>query len=107
MKALTEAMEKIKQIMDSWMGNHISQTIQKWGPADNIVSDEADGKIYIWEKQMQKYVPEFHTEYPPVGEMLQSFPKRSITSVPTNYTFRQMFYVNADGIIYNWRTDTK
>ena len=47
MKALTEAMEKIKQIMDSWLGHDISQVIQKWGPADKTADDEAGGKIYI------------------------------------------------------------
>ena len=107
MKALNEAMEKNKQTMDSWMGYHISQTIQKWGPEDKVVSDEAGGQIYIWESQMVKHVPEFRTEYPPVGGILQSFPKRSTTYVPTNYTFRKMFYVNSNGVIYNWRTDTQ
>ena len=56
---------------------------------------------------MAKHVPEFRTEYPPAGGMLQSFPKRSTTYVPTYYTFRKMFYVREDGMIYNWRTDTQ
>lgn len=107
MQALTEAMEKIKQVMASWLGYDISQVIQKWGPADKIADDEAGGKIYIWEQQMTKRVPEFRTEYPPAGGMLQSFPKRTTTYVPTNYTFRKMFYVREDGIIYHWRTDTQ
>ena len=107
MQALTEEMEKIKQMMDSWLGCDISQVIQKWGPADKTADDEAGGKIYIWEKQMTKHVPEFRSEYPPVGGMLQSFPKRSTTYVPTNYTFQKMFYVREDGIIYHWRTDTQ
>ena len=107
MQALTEAMEKIKQIMDSWLGHDISQVIQKWGPADEIANDESGGKIHIWKQQMVKHVPEFRTENLSGGGILQNFPKRTTTYVPTNYTFRKMYYVREDGIIYHWRTDTQ
>ena len=106
MQALTEVMEKRKQIMDSWLGHDISQVIQEWGPADEIANDESGGKIHIWKQQLVKHVPEFRIENSPVGGIL-NVPKRTTTYVPTNYTLRKMFYVRENGIIYYWRTDTQ
>ena len=35
-------------IMKSWEGAHISRLIRSWGPPQEIVSDGAGGRIYIY-----------------------------------------------------------
>ena len=41
-----------RQVMNSWMGSHISELIRSWGPPQQIVTDGAGGKIYIWSWQV-------------------------------------------------------
>lgn len=47
----------IKEMMDSLKGHHISEVIRGGGPADQVVSDEAGGRIYIWVFQEQRKIP--------------------------------------------------
>lgn len=78
----------IKEMMDSWKGHHISEVIRRGGPADQVVSDEAGGRIYIWVSQEQRRIPKYRwvTEQPrtrnvpsPSFPQLQSQPQRTTT----------------------------
>ena len=39
--------------MESWKGHHISKLIRSCGPPQNIVSDGAGGRIYIWSSHVK------------------------------------------------------
>ena len=42
------AYKSNREIMNSWMGSHISAVIRSWGPPTQVTADGAGGKIYIW-----------------------------------------------------------
>ena len=44
----------MKEKMETWIGIHISQTIQQWGSYTRTIDDEMGGKIYIWESRYKK-----------------------------------------------------
>ena len=41
--------KEIRQTLESWMGTHISQAIQKWGSPHEITGEAVGPKIYIWQ----------------------------------------------------------
>ena len=52
------AYKSNREIMNSWMGSHISAVIRSWGPPTQITSDGAGGKIYIRRPQPIQLPPE-------------------------------------------------
>ena len=61
----TSEEEKFAETMNAWKGHHISGAIQKLGPPDNVVSDEAGGKIYVWIEHKQMSIPQYSYESVP------------------------------------------
>lgn len=80
--------KKKRAILDSWLRHTKHELIVAWGPPDRRCEDGSDGEIIIYAKVQQTagYYA-FNTWQP--GRTFY------------NYT---MFYVNADGLIYSWRT---
>ena len=112
------AYKSTSQIMNSWMGSHISQVIQSWGPPTQITPDGAGGHIYIWRPQpmapppptiqkhgtvrwnalLQQY--EYVEETSPTQTLNSTLQKIAIDMHNKSY---KMFYVRPNGIVYHWR----
>lgn len=111
-----------KQVMNSWMGSHISEVIRSWGPPQQIVTDGAGGQIYIWSSQptippvTQPTTTETRGEmrYNPLTrkyEWVETTKQKSPQTVPgvmvevLSHSRRvRMFYARPNGIIYHWRS---
>lgn len=66
----SETEEEIKSTetfkgLNAWKGTHISVAIRQLGTVDNIVSDETEGKIYMWVEYYQVSVPQYSYESVP------------------------------------------
>ncbi len=87
-----------REIMDSWLGSHISEVIRSWGVYQSSVPDGKGGTIYIWDNSV-------------VGQFPSSVSYHPLIPVATykhgrTYTVekRRLFFVRPDGIIYYWQT---
>ena len=99
-----KAHETQKVIMHSWVGSNISDLIRSWGPPQQVVSDGAGGKIYIWSSHVKIPLEEEKREGSAhrIGNSIYYEEK---TSPATNieYDKMRMFWVNPQGIIYHWK----
>lgn len=86
-------------VMNSWMGSHISEVIQSWGPPTQITPDGAGGYIYIW-RPIPMVLPPL-SPYATANEQQQHAWKQ-ITVQIHNSSYK-MFYARANGIVYHWR----
>ncbi len=98
------------EIMNSWKGNHISDVIRSWGPPQQVTTDGAGGRIYVWSKNVNIPLTK-----------AKSKTKRTVTYSPylDQYTIKskttytepvviegqkvRMFWANKNGIVYHWR----
>ena len=83
--------------MQSWVGAHQSKLILSWGPPTRTASDGAYGTILIYEydRNMGQI---------PGRATVNSDGSVSYTAPQSNhYVASRMFWVNAEGTIYNWR----
>ena len=72
-----------KEIMNSWLGHTKQELIMSWGPPARTASDGGTGEILIYAKQV--YIPQWNMNY---------------------YEYKMM-YINSDGKIYHWLTQTQ
>ena len=112
--------------MKTWEGHHISQLVQRLGPATYKVSDEAGGTIYIWKVDPNslpylsspQYIepPEIQSSPRSINQALsQSTSKmlyhQRVAKQRQHYyemnsvrqrilAMKRMFYVHPDGTIY-------
>ena len=70
--------QKEEETMNSWLRSHKSELIRAWGPPERTTSDGKDGEILIYEQTIN-----FPEPYGPMTRM-------------------RMFYVQQNGIIYDW-----
>ena len=84
-----QVQEQTRNLMDSWLGSHKSEVIQSWGPPDRYESDGKGGEILIWETKQTRGSYLYGTYYE-----------------RTSYPYK-MFYADANGKIYYWRTGTR
>jgi|NGEPerStandDraft_6_1074524.scaffolds.fasta_scaffold62433_2 hypothetical protein len=70
--------------MQQWNGRTSQQLILQWGPPMRSTTDGAGGEVLVYEYwRPRQFVPY-------VGWI-------------GGYSASRMFYVNSDGVIYNWR----
>ena len=60
-----EAIRSLEQTLNLWIGHHISECIQRLGPATQITDDGAEGRIYIWVEHHQRTVHNPYFVVPP------------------------------------------
>jgi len=98
--ATTYDFTKTKASLNSLQGQYISVALQKYGPPSYITDDGQGGKIYVWNDNMGTSTSgSSSTGY---NSYLGTYNTYSGSSTQTNYCEKDV-YVNADGIIYNWR----
>ena len=101
----------VKEIKKATVGCHISEVIQKIGPPQNVASDEAGGKIYIWIYENNISVPQY--SYVPVPQnnkpsepfVPQIDPLKSLLNPEGTVTHGEMWY-NPYFDRYEWKSKT-
>ena len=76
----------IKDDMDAWIGHHKAELIRAWGPPQYYASDGRDGEILIYQRT-ETYAEVVYGRYY----------ERTVHPY-------KMFYADAYGNIYYWRT---
>ena len=94
--------------MASWKGHHISKLIRSAGPPQNIVSDGAGGRIYIWSSHVEIPLQKEKTQRSGTATVIGDtvyWNEKTVTSPATSieYDKVRMFWVNSQGIIYHWK----
>ena len=110
------AYKSNREIMNSWMGSHISAVIRSWGPPTQIAADGAGGHVYIWLPQpitpppatiqkrgvlrwnalLQQY--EYVEKTSATQSLNETLQRIAIDIHNSSY---KMFYVRPNGIIYH------
>ena len=98
------------QVMDSWTGSHVSELIRSWGPPQEISTDGLNGHVYIWRTDI--YIPLSERKEETRGTISYD-PYLDQYTIETETTYEEpvaieeeklrMFWVDEDGIIYNWK----
>lgn len=92
------------------MGHHYSDVVGEWGPPTRVLDDGAGGQMIIWEETVSYTTPGHATTKRSDtiisgGGRVLSEPSYDTTYIPpetTTYTKSRTFWVNSEGIIYNW-----
>ena len=98
------------EIMNSWKGAHVSRLIRSWGPPQQVTTDGAGGRIYIWTTDVN--IPLTKAESKTKGTVTYN-PYLDEYTIESKTTYTEpividgqkvrMFWANKDGIIYHWR----
>ena len=78
--------KKEDALFNQWLHHPKSQLIQQWGQPDSSMSDGKGGEILIYKE----------------GVDYKSVMNGKFTG--TQYSFRKEMFVNADSVIYSWRS---
>jgi len=100
--SITGCGAHMNKVMSSWMGHHSSHLIASWGPPQRVLDDGSGGKIMVWE-QVRTFTTPGQATTQPYG--ILSNPSYQTTYYPpqtTGYSASRTFWVNSEGIIYNW-----
>jgi len=85
------------EVMQSWVGHHISDLYLSWGPPSSTMPDGQGGTIisYYYNRNFGQ-VP---------GTARQNYDGSISYTAPTNINYQasRHFYSNSQGIIYSWR----
>lgn len=74
--------------MQSWNGHTSQDLILQWGPPSRTTTDGAGGEVLVYE-----FWRPVNRAFVPYAGWVQT----------GGYTAVRSFYVNASGVIYNWR----
>lgn len=85
-KVQQERDAKEDALFNKWLNHSKAELIQKWGQPDSTVSDGRKGEILIFKERVD-YKSVMNEKY-----------------TGTQFSFRKEMYVNADSIIYNWKS---
>lgn len=99
------------EIMNSWNGSHISEVIRSWGPPQQVTSDGASGRIYIWSKYIN--IPIGQARQTTTGALIPDGFGGYYINSRTIYTpqtviqadYARMFWVNTHGFVYHWQAE--
>jgi len=79
------------EIMASWIGKHQSELIAEWGPPNKIMPDGKGGTVLDY------------SYYKDLGENIYINRRGYGYTSPRGYTAKRYFYVDSNGIIYNFK----
>jgi hypothetical protein len=82
---------QITKIMRSWIGQHESELIASWGPPSRIMPDGKGGTVLDY------------SHYKGLGQTGYIDPWGRIYTSPTGYKATRLFYVDNNGIVYNFK----
>ncbi len=108
--SITGCTAQMNQTMQSWVGHRYSEVVGQWGPPTRVLDDGARGKMMIWE-ETRSFTSPGYAQTRPYGvfstspNVLTPPPSYQTTYTPpqtSTYTASRTFWVNSEGIIYNW-----
>lgn len=79
------------EIMAAWVGKHQSELIAEWGPPNNITTDGKGGTVLDYSYYKDK------------GQRIRINRRGRGRISPRGYTAKRYFYVDSNGIIYNFK----
>lgn len=85
------------KVMQSWVGSHYSDLMLQWGPPTRSTTDGRGGQILIYEYDRNTGQIPGTARTNPDGSVSYTAPRS------TGYVATRMFWVTAEGRIYNWR----
>lgn len=88
--------------MNSWLGKDQHQLIMAWGPPTSTASDGKDGQILVWTDYRQH--AGYSTTSVSRGSRFSPATANTYYAPPTTSQFSKLIYVDANGVIYHWRT---
>lgn len=94
--------------MQSWIGSTKAELYQRFGPPERITDDGQGGEILIYEKTEEGGGSNQQNTVSP--NQSNSVAMSLYTPVNVQHdkvTYIKMFYCNAQGIIYHWRSETR
>lgn len=96
--------KEIQQVLESWEGTHISETVQKWGSPHGITGNKVGPKIYTWQTFVETSLPQQEqqlssSEYPNGRQRV------SDASLSIDNMYELVFHTHSNGVIY--KTDMK
>jgi len=94
---LLNGCASISNTMQSWVGSHKSALILSWGPPQQIHSDGAGGEVLVYGQYVDLGQAPGQVQSNYYGGYTYTAPQQR------GYSRTRMFYVDSDGIIYNWR----
>jgi len=85
-------INKIYKIMDSWLNHDKNELLTSWGPPASVFPIDNGGEIwsYHWIRQTSGYAHEYSDGHIHIDP-------------PQQYTIERQFFINKNGIIYNYR----
>jgi hypothetical protein len=87
----------VNKDMASWVGHHYSELFDKWSPPTCTSPDGRGGQILIYEYDRKFGQIPGHAERNVDGSVTYIAPTQM------GYVATRMFWVDASGLIYNWR----
>ena len=103
--AATKTSPSMREVMNSWMGSHISQVIRQWGAHSQVVDDGAGGKIYIWITPQRASAP-VAVYQPPVQRAQERQTQPIQIEFPRRTTTRGTMRWNPILQQYEWEEET-
>lgn len=88
---VTHLRDRRTEIMASWVGHHQSELIASWGPPNRIMPDGKGGTVLDY------------SHYKDLGQRGYIDRRGNIYTYPRGYQATRLFYVDSDGIIYNFK----
>lgn len=73
-------------LFNQWLNHPRAQLVKQWGEPDSTASDGKNGEILIYKERVD-YVSVMNGNY-----------------TGPQYSFRKEMFINADSLIYNWKT---
>ncbi len=95
-------INKINEIMASWVGHHYSDLIASWGPPQQIHDDGAGGRILVYTKTHTTVTGTATPGTTTIQKGVTAVHDWQISAAEQTYTVWRMFWANKDGIIYRW-----
>lgn len=83
--------------MQSWVGSTKAQLYQSWGPPSQITDDGQGGEILIYSQNVNLGQQAGQIKSNGYGGISYTNPQQM------GYTRTRMFYVDKNGVIYNWK----
>lgn len=97
MKALANPQEHQNEIMKTWVGDTKQNLYLKWGAPSRVTDDGNGGEIAVFESYVNSGQQAGRAYENEDGSISYTNPQQR------GYVRTRMFYIDKNGIIYNWK----
>ena len=93
---------QVSKTMQSWVGHNSSELIASWGPPTRVLDDGNGGKLFIYEYGRSYTSPGYATTQTYGTTSYPQYQTTYYAPQTSGYVASRTFWVNSEGIIYNW-----